>query len=103
MNDYEQNELEELFIHAECMIRDYQEINGYDSIKEFEAIVCTGDGTIAFTVESRDLMYEMGYEETALMQYCTDNNNKWTEKIHWLDSGYWADIRDEYVRIEDYD
>lgn len=100
MNDYEKNAIEELCKHAECRIRDYQEFQEDDSIEEVDLIVCTEVGTMTFVVKSKGIMYEVGYEEFALMQYCTENKNKWTEKIQWLPCEHWLNQSEDYTRID---
>jgi len=90
---YDKNEIEKFFQH------------GDETITDYNVILCTEKGTIAFLNQYQMIacimryggMYGNGFE---VMQYCTDHQNKWTNKIQWIPEDYWNTQKESYKKLE---
>lgn len=82
------------FKHGEEVMKDH----GYN------AIICTEKGTIAFINQYKMIACIMRYggnvgEGFSVMQYCTRNNNKWTDKVVWETEAYWQTMADSFEEV----
>ena len=100
MDEYQKQEIESFFEHGELLIKEHR--NDQETISKYDdVIICTEYGTIAFLLQTQNLMVEMTYHSGFdLIQYCTDYCNRWTEKIIWITYDYWKTIRGGFTEIE---
>lgn len=82
---YDKKDVEEFFDH------------GDDVLPTADIIICTEKGIIAFVDQKANKCYQMQYggiigNGFAIMQYCTDNNNKYTNKVIWMTDMYYKTL-----------
>ena len=85
MNEYDKKEVEDFLKQGDKIL------------SSADIIICTEKGIIAFIDQKTNKCYQMQFggsvgEGFTVMQYCTENTNKWTSKIIWMSDLYFKTL-----------